>query len=99
MASTETPTDVVSDLPAEAQDDRPPLDDLWRLVAWRAARTPDALFILDDYGRSPTFGESARDAEEVAAGLTSLGVSSPATATRCPSAATTSSTRCAATST
>lgn len=75
MASIETPTAVVSDLPAAAQDDLPPLDDLWRLVAWRAARTPDALFILDDYGRSRTFGEFARDAEEVAAGLTSLGVS------------------------
>ena len=48
----------------------------WGLIAARAEATPDAAFLSDERGRALTFGEYRRRAEEVAAGLSSLGVRS-----------------------
>jgi len=63
-----------SALADSGRSDAAPLDDIWRLVEWRAARTPDDQFLSDDYGRSLTFGEFALAAEQVAAGLAEFGV-------------------------
>src|ERR1700721_1508801 len=41
----------------------------WRLVARRAAASPDAVMLRDDLGRSLTFAEFAERAESVAAAL------------------------------
>jgi len=41
----------------------------WRLVASRAAASPDAVMLRDDLGRSLTFAEYAERAERVAAAL------------------------------
>ena len=46
----------------------------WRLVAGRAAATPDAVMLRDDLGRSLTFAEYAERAERVAAALRDQGV-------------------------
>ena len=46
----------------------------WRLVASRAAASPDAVMLRDDLGRSLTFAEYAVRAESVAAALRGLGV-------------------------
>ncbi len=48
----------------------------WGVVEQRAARTPDAVMLEDDLGRSMTFGEYKRSAEEVAAGLFARGITS-----------------------
>jgi len=46
----------------------------WELVERRAAATPDALFLLDDAGRSLSFGAYRAASLRVAAGLRELGV-------------------------
>jgi acyl-CoA synthetase (AMP-forming)/AMP-acid ligase II len=46
----------------------------WRLVAGRAAASPDAVMLRDDLGRSLTFAEYAERAERVAAALRDQGV-------------------------
>ncbi|HXY92301.1 MAG TPA: AMP-binding protein [Acidimicrobiia bacterium] len=46
----------------------------WGLVEQRAARTPDAVMLEDDRGRSMTFGEFRSRAEVVAAGLQDRGI-------------------------
>jgi acyl-CoA synthetase (AMP-forming)/AMP-acid ligase II len=46
----------------------------WRLVASRAAASPDAVMLHDDLGRSLTFAEYAERAERVAAALRGHGV-------------------------
>src|ERR1700749_3195085 len=46
----------------------------WRLVASRAAMSPDAVMVRDDLGRSLTFAEYARRAAQVAAALRDQGV-------------------------
>jgi len=65
---------VSSPARAVATVEEPPLDDMWRLVEWRARRTPDRPFLSDDHGRELTFGAFADAAERVAAGLADLGV-------------------------
>jgi cyclohexanecarboxylate-CoA ligase len=54
-----------------------PVDDLWDLVEWRCARTPDATFLATADGRSVTFTEyrdaSLRVAAALAAGGTGAG--------------------------
>jgi acyl-CoA synthetase (AMP-forming)/AMP-acid ligase II len=47
---------------------------LWRLVRWRAARTPDAEMLVDEHGRRASFAEFRDRAELVAAALAGLGV-------------------------
>ena len=46
----------------------------WQLIDDRASLTPDRTFVLDEAGRSLTFGRYRALAEEVAAGLAELGV-------------------------
>jgi cyclohexanecarboxylate-CoA ligase len=46
----------------------------WRLVASRAAASPDAVMLRDDLGRSLTFAEYAERAERVAAALRDQGI-------------------------
>lgn len=46
----------------------------WALIEERAARTPDAVMLTDERGRSLTFDAFRATAESVAAGLTGLGV-------------------------
>jgi cyclohexanecarboxylate-CoA ligase len=46
----------------------------WRLVARRAAASPDAVMLRDDLGRSLTFAKYAERAERVAAALRDQGV-------------------------
>lgn len=53
-----------------------PLDDVWALVQWRASRTPQRPFLVDDHGRELTFGELAQAALRVAAGLQEQGIAS-----------------------
>jgi acyl-CoA synthetase (AMP-forming)/AMP-acid ligase II len=50
------------------------LDTAWELVRRRAATTPDAAMLVDEYGRALTFGQFAGWAERTAAGLHDLGV-------------------------
>ena len=50
--------------------------DWWQLVVARADCTPDARMLLDERGRTLTFGEYRVLAEEVAAGLAAQGVRS-----------------------
>ena len=47
---------------------------VWELAASRVAATPDALMVVDDRGRSLTFGEYGDRALRVAAGLAEAGV-------------------------
>ncbi len=54
-------------------DDVPSLT-VWDLAATRIAATPDALMVVDDRGRSLTFGEYGERALRVAAGLADAGV-------------------------
>ena len=54
--------------------DHPPT--FWGLVEQRAAATPDLVMVQDDRSRSLSFGELPRRAEEVAAGLFALGITS-----------------------
>jgi cyclohexanecarboxylate-CoA ligase len=53
---------------------RDPVTTWWRLVASRAAASPDAVMLRDDLGRSLTFAEYAERAERVAAALRDQGV-------------------------
>ena len=46
----------------------------WELIVARAEATPDRRMLIDDRGRSLTFGDYRRLAEEVAAGLAASGV-------------------------
>jgi acyl-CoA synthetase (AMP-forming)/AMP-acid ligase II len=48
--------------------------ELWGLVEARADATPDAVFALDEQGRSLSFAGYRRAAERVAAGLAALGI-------------------------
>jgi acyl-CoA synthetase (AMP-forming)/AMP-acid ligase II len=50
------------------------LTDLWPLLDARAATTPDALFALDEHGRSLTFAGYRDAALRCAAGLAALGI-------------------------
>lgn len=50
--------------------------DWWNLIERRAAMTPDRRFIVDEAGRSATFGQFKTLSEAVAAGLSDLGVES-----------------------
>jgi len=50
------------------------ITDLWPLIEARAAATPDALFALDERGRSLTFAHYRDAALRCAAGLAALGV-------------------------
>jgi len=47
---------------------------IWDLLERRASATPDALFALDENGRSMTFGDLHRSAQRVAAGLLGHGI-------------------------
>jgi len=47
---------------------------LWELVTQRAERTPDARMLIEADDRITTFGQFAREAERVAAGLHRLGI-------------------------
>jgi acyl-CoA synthetase (AMP-forming)/AMP-acid ligase II len=47
---------------------------IWELVRARAGRSPDVTMLIDTDGRRLTFGEFADRAEQVAAGLLSLGI-------------------------
>ncbi|HZQ58048.1 MAG TPA: AMP-binding protein [Acidimicrobiales bacterium] len=48
--------------------------DLWSALGARAEATPDAVVLVDRYGRRVTFSELRDDAATVAAGLAALGV-------------------------
>jgi acyl-CoA synthetase (AMP-forming)/AMP-acid ligase II len=48
--------------------------DLWKLVEWRAATTPDTEALADPTGRRLTFAELRHRAESVAAGLMASGI-------------------------
>jgi acyl-CoA synthetase (AMP-forming)/AMP-acid ligase II len=50
------------------------ITDLWPLLEARANATPDALFALDERGRSLTFGQYREAALRCAAGLAALGI-------------------------
>jgi cyclohexanecarboxylate-CoA ligase len=52
-----------------------PVDDLWDLVEWRCARTPDATFLSSAHGPSLTFSEYRHASVEVAAALAAEGTS------------------------
>jgi cyclohexanecarboxylate-CoA ligase len=54
---------------------------LWQLIERRAELTPDAIMLIDEAGRTLTFGEYRDRAEQVAAGLAGLGVSAGAAVT------------------
>jgi cyclohexanecarboxylate-CoA ligase len=47
---------------------------MWSLVRWRAARTPDGEMLVDEHGRRLSFAEFHDHAERVAAGLAERGV-------------------------
>jgi acyl-CoA synthetase (AMP-forming)/AMP-acid ligase II len=47
---------------------------VWELLAARAAASPDALFAIDEYGRSRTFGELLDEVLRLAAGLQQEGL-------------------------
>jgi non-ribosomal peptide synthetase component E (peptide arylation enzyme) len=53
---------------------RPIQSDLWQLVQQRATITPDAELLVDRSGRRVTCAEFRDQAETMAAGLASLGV-------------------------
>ncbi len=50
------------------------MDALWPLIEARAARTPDALFALDESGRTLSFAEYNRACRACAAGLAEMGI-------------------------
>ncbi|MCB0997085.1 MAG: AMP-binding protein [Acidimicrobiales bacterium] len=52
----------------------PALPTLWSLVERQASRTPDALLVVDEHGRSLTFGRYRERTEQIAAGLAARGI-------------------------
>lgn len=61
-------------LQSNADDELIRYDELWPLIEARAARTPNALFALDEAGRTLSFAQYSRACSNCAAGLATLGI-------------------------